>query len=185
MQKPPVHKCEGPQCRFCVLYKAWKSQSRVAVPSPAPPNLVGDSIVADLDKWAAEIKRQCADFEESVNTIGPRGQAFAYGLIALIKDGLKNITRNKDYYLGLCIAIEAETRRPAHEQNAKLLAGYRNNQKDSMAQIKISRLDLLARMQAYADKGLPMASEVVNKLVATITPTLGESLMAYRAATGI
>ncbi|KAL5409895.1 hypothetical protein PMIN03_005727 [Paraphaeosphaeria minitans] len=148
------------------------------------PKSSRDETVAVLDDWAAGTERQCAYTLESKQNFGPFDRAFANGLVAILKDDVKNMLRQKDCSLGLRIAIEAETRKPAPEQNAKLLAGYRDNQKTLETQMCVSRLDRFARMQAHGGC-IPGLNEETDEIMGNEDQELKESIAAYRWATGI
>jgi hypothetical protein len=180
----PIHECNSPHCFICLCFeRIVDHHPNKWSPSPSDPEMTGDPNIAYLHKLATQTKYVHDTYEAMAKgfTVVPPIHSLLTRLCAVHRITLDDAATQKDYYLALRTAIEAEERKPVSEQNAELLAGYRSNKQAVVDDFvkDMLRLDNLARVQAVYEAVCPMALAQVQWV-----PGVKEDIAEYRKKHG-
>lgn len=131
---------------------------------PSPIIDTGDANLDYLDKVAHQMRYMQGTFEYIARTLGAMSPALRkYNLdsAAIHEDTIRDIAMQRDYYLGLSIAVAAEEQKGAGKWDEELLAAFKKNRDVLIKDFDrdVFRPENTARMQAYAEKSTPEAAK--------------------------
>jgi hypothetical protein len=154
MSTIPAHDCIGSRCHLC--------------------RANGDEILAGLNVFIEKIEPQLSHLKKMVDARckDPTKREIIDSLYATIKDAVQTKMIQKDYYLGLNIAIEAEMRKPENEQNFTVFIGFCMNMRNLIVEIEESRLFHMARADAIHKSAFPDGNKKLDEEWAAKEPNV-------------
>jgi hypothetical protein len=166
MSTIPAHDCIGSRCHLC--------------------GANGDETLAGLNVFMEQTEVQLPHLEKMVNArcTKPEKKHSIDDLYAITKDAFKTKMIQKDYYLGLNIAIEAEMRKPENEQNMTVFFGFCMNKRNLMVEIEETTLYYMAKTDAIMKGEFPDKHKKLNEKWAAEEPHLKRHLDLARKKYG-